>query len=115
MEYLLGFLFAGTMCLIAEELYIHTKLTPGHIVVLYVFIGTALSFFKIYDVILEYTSMGGKSLITYFGHSLFQSSKEALLEGNFLSIFSNMLSSSGIIVYLIVLSYLLTLIFRTRP
>ena len=46
MNYLMSFLFAGTICAIGEFIYQHSKLTPGHIINLFVIVGAALSFFN---------------------------------------------------------------------
>lgn len=40
MNYLLAFLFSGFVCLIAQLIYDHSRLTPGHITSLFVVLGS---------------------------------------------------------------------------
>lgn len=70
MNYLLAFLFSGLICLIAQLIYDHTKLTPGHITTLFVVIGSFLDLFHIYDVLVKIFHAGALIPITSFGHSL---------------------------------------------
>ena len=44
MEYLYSFLFVGVICFIGQILFDKSKLTPGHIVSMFVVIGIILSF-----------------------------------------------------------------------
>ena len=116
MNYLLSFLFAGTICAIGEFIYQKTKLTPGHIINLFVVIGTALSFFNIYDFLIENFYSGPTSLITNFGHSLYQGAKEGLINNNYLHMFTNMLKkSSGVLTVAIIMATLASLIKGPRP
>lgn len=52
MNYVLAFVFACFVCVIAQVIYDNTKLTPGHITSLFV-VGSFLDLFHIYDKIIE--------------------------------------------------------------
>ena len=65
-----SFLFAGTICMIAQIILDNTKLTPGHITSIFVVIGSALDTFSIYDKIIEVVGGGAMVPITSFGHLL---------------------------------------------
>lgn len=95
MEYLYSFLFVGVICLIGQIIFDKTKLTPGHIVSLFVVIGAILSFFGLYDKILEYIPGGGSILITNYGHLLYSSGLEGLKEGTLLNAFMKLMASSS--------------------
>lgn len=70
MTYVYGFIFCGTICLLGQWFYDHTKLTPGHITSLFVVLGTFTDFFDIYDRLLVLCGAGAALPITSFGHSL---------------------------------------------
>lgn len=95
MAYLYSFLIAGGICLIAQIIYDKTKLTPGHIVSIFVILGAVLSFFNIYEWILEIAPGGGGILITNYGHLLYSSSLKGLQEHNLLHALMGMFSSSS--------------------
>lgn len=116
MNYFLAFLFSGSVCALAEILYDHSKWTPGHIVTLFVLIGAGLSFFNLYQPLLDIFGGGASTLIMNFGHLLYQAAKEGADSGNYLHIFSSMLiSSSGIITFATILSLIFAMIRRPRP
>lgn len=116
MSYLLSFLFAGVVCSIAQILYDKTKLTPGHIINLFVVIGAVLSFFNIYDFLIDTFSSGATSLITNYGHLLYQSAKKGASTGNYLNIFIELMkSTSGIVSLTIVLALFVGLIRKPKP
>lgn len=102
MEYLLSFLFVGISALIGQVLYDKTKLTPGHIVSLFVIIGSVLSFFGLYDYISEYAGGGASIMITNYGHLLYSSGLEGLKEGNLLNALMKMMSSSSATLVIVV-------------
>lgn len=70
MIYLNAFLLCGFLCMIAQIIYDHSKLTPGHITSLFVIIGALLDSFHFYDFLIEKCGMGASIPITSFGHSL---------------------------------------------
>lgn len=53
MIYLNGFIFCGFVCMVAQIIYDHSKLTPGHITTLFVVVGALLESMNIYDFILK--------------------------------------------------------------
>ena len=77
MDYLLAFVCCGSICLIAQLLYDHTKLTAGHITSLFVVLGAALDTFGIYDWLLDHFQAGAALPITSFGHSLIHGALKA--------------------------------------
>ena len=102
-----SFFYTGLICLIAQIIKDNTKLTTGHITSLFCSIGALLSFFGIYDKIVDYVGGGASVVIISFGNTLY---KTAVKEGLF-----NMLCgvSTGIVAA-IIFSFLITLIFRVK-
>ena len=45
MNFLMSFIFAGFLCMIAQVILDNTKLTPGHITSIFTAMGAFLSFF----------------------------------------------------------------------
>ena len=70
MIYLNAFLFAGLVCMIGQLILDNTKLTPGHVTVLFVVIGALLDVFDIYDKFVLWAGGGALVPITSFGHML---------------------------------------------
>lgn len=102
-----SFIFAGTVCLIAEIIKDNTKLTSGHITSLFVVIGAFLGFLGIYDKLISFFGAGANVVITSFGNSLYQAAVE---EG-----ILNMLSGGSIgIVSSIVMGIIMSIIFRNK-
>lgn len=95
MEYLFSFLIAGGVCLIGQVIFDRTKLTPGHIVSIFVILGVILSFSTAYDYILKIAPGGGSILITNYGHLLYSSGLKGLKEGNLLTAIMNLMASSS--------------------
>lgn len=115
MNYILAFLFLGTVCLICQVVLDNTKLTPGHITSGVAVIGALLSFMGIYDDLIKYCGAGATLSISNFGHSLYTSALTGYYENGFLGILTNMLSNSGVaIVSVLVLSFIFTLIFKSK-
>lgn len=113
MQYLLSFLFVGVSCVIGQILFDKTKLTPGHIVSIFVIFGAILSFFGLYDYISEYASGGASILITNYGHLLYSSGVEGLKEGTLLNSLMNMMkSSSSTLVFVIFMGFVCSLVKR---
>ena len=71
MNFLLAFLFAGSLCAIAQVILDNTKLTPGHITSIYTVMGAFLSFLGVYDNLISKFGAGATSLISNFGHMLY--------------------------------------------
>lgn len=110
MVYLWSFLFAGGICLVGQILYDKTKLTPGHIVSIFVVLGAALSFFHVYDMILEVAPGGARILITNYGHLLYSSGLEGLKEGTLLNAMMRLMaSSSATLAFAIFMGFLCSL------
>lgn len=70
MIYLNAFIFAGLVCALGQVVLDLTKLTPGHITVIFVCLGAFLDVFNIYDKFVLWTHGGALVPITSFGHML---------------------------------------------
>lgn len=115
MIYLNAFIFAGTVCLLAQIIFDNTKLTAGHITSLFVVCGAFLDTFSIYDKFVLWAGGGALVPITSFGHLLIHGALEKAEEFGLIGLFSGMfdLTATGIISA-IVISFFLSLIFNPK-
>lgn len=115
MNFLLAFLFAGSLCAIAQVILDNTKLTPGHITSIYTVMGAFLSFLGVYDNLISKFGAGATSLISNFGHMLYSSALQGYQEEGLLGIFTNMLTkSSTAITGAIVFAFLIAIVFKPK-
>ncbi len=115
MIFLYAFLVGGIICLIGQLILDIFKLTPGHITVLFVILGTFLDFFSFYDKLINIAGAGAFLPITSFGHSLVHGAFNGALKEGFLGLSNNIfnLTSSGI-VWTLVLSIIIGIIFKPK-
>ncbi len=115
MIYLNAFLFAGIICAIGQVILDKTKLTPGHITVIFVVIGAFLDIFDIYDKFVLWAGGGALVPITSFGHMLTHGAimgyNDQGLMGLFIGAFD--LTSAGICAT-IIFSFFLSIIFEPK-
>ena len=115
MIYLNAFLFAGLICAIGQIILDNTKLTPGHITVIFVVIGAFLDVFNIYDKIVLWAGGGALVPITSFGHMLTHGAIQGYQDDGIMGLFIGTfdLTSAGICATIISAFYL-SLIFKPR-
>ena len=105
MTYILSFLFCGVVCAISQYVLEKTKWTPGHMNTLLVVIGCVLSGFGLYDIILKVFHAGASIPIINFGH----------LTDGFIGLFKGVLvNASAGISYTILISFIVSLIFKVK-
>ena len=113
--FLKAFLFCGFVCLIAQWIYDHTKLTPGHITSLFVCIGSLLENFNIYDQLIQWFGAGALLPITSFGHSLTHSAVAKIDSHGILGVCMGMfdMTAAGI-TSAIFFAFIFALIFKPK-
>ena len=102
-----SFIFTGIVCMIAQIIKDNTKLTSGHITSIFVSIGALLSFFNIYDKLIEYFGAGANVVIMSFGNSLYK----AGIEYGLLNQLKNV--SIGITLS-VLMGFVVTLLFKVK-
>ena len=115
MNYIMAFLFSGLICFLAQMIYDHTKLTPGHITSLFVVLGSFLDLFHIYDHLVEIFHAGALIPITSFGHSLMHGAMAATEKYGIFGIAMGMfdLTAAGISAA-IFFGFLVAIIFKPK-
>ena len=115
MTYIYAFLIGGAICSLAEIIKAFTKLTMGHMTVLFVCLGTLLDFGNFYDKMLDKFGAGVILPITNFGHSLVHASLERANKDGFIGIFTGIFDkTSAGIAFTIVIAVLFSFIFRPK-
>ena len=115
MNYLLAFLFSGFVCLIAQLIYDHSRLTTGHIKSLFFFLGSFLDLLHIYYRLVDIFHAGALIPITSFGHSLMHGAMAATQEYGIFGIAMGMfdLTAAGISAA-ILFAFLAAMIFKPK-
>ena len=115
MDYLKAFLVGGGICLLAQLLIDHTKLTPARILVGFVVLGVILGGIGIYQPLVDFAGAGASVPLLGFGNTLARGVREAVGESGFLGIFTGGLkATAGGITVAITAGLLASLIFKPR-
>ena len=115
MIFLYAFLVGGAICALGQFLMDRFKLTPAHVICLFVAIGAALDVFGLYDHLTRFAGAGAKLPIMSFGHSIIHGAMEASQTKGLLGIAGGMfaLTAAGI-TSAILFAFLTALIFKPR-
>ncbi len=115
MIYLWSFLIGGAVCVVGQLLIDYTKLTPARILVAFVVSGVFLEAIGVYHHIVNFAGAGATVPLTGFGYTIATGVKKAIYDYGFLGIFSGGLTASaGGITAAIVISYLISLITKSK-
>ena len=115
MDYLKAFLVGGGICLLAQLLIDHTKLTPARIRVGFVVLGVILGGIGVYQPLVDFAGAGASVPLLGFGNTLARGVREAVEESGFLGIFTGGLkATAGGITVAITAGLLASLIFKPR-
>lgn len=78
MNFLWAFIVGGLLCVAAQLLLDLTKLTPAHVMVIFVILGAVASGLGIYGPLVKLAGAGATVPLTSFGHALVQGVMEDL-------------------------------------
>ena len=110
-----AFIVSGLFCLVAQIILDNFKITPGHVTSLFTVIGAILSFFGIYDKLIEFAGSGATVLISNFGHMLYTGAIEGYKLEGVLGLFTGLLSkTSAALTSVVIFAFITTIIFRPK-
>ena len=110
-----AFITSGLFCLIAQVILDNFKITPGHVTSLFTVIGAVLSFFGIYDKLIDFAGSGVTILISNFGHMLYTGAIEGFQSEGILGLFTGLLSkSSAAIASAVIFAFVFTIFFKPK-
>lgn len=118
MPYLKAFVVGGMICIIGQIIINKTKLTPAHVLVLFVTSGVVLTAIGIYEPIVKFGGAGATVPIPGFGYVLAKGAIKGVREDGILGAFTGGISSTaGGVTAAIVFGYLMALLFnpKTKP
>ncbi|MBZ2173638.1 stage V sporulation protein AE [Schnuerera sp. xch1] len=111
MEYLIAFVVGGLICVIGQILLDTTKLTPGHILVIFLVIGVALGAIGIYEPLAKFAEAGATVPILGFGHTLSKGAIEGAKSKGLLGAFLGGLeASAGAVAAAILFGYIMAIL-----
>jgi stage V sporulation protein AE len=115
MDFINAFIVGGLICVVGQLFFDFTKLTPGHVMCIFVVIGSILDGFGIYDKLIKFAGAGATVPITSFGHSLLHGAMAEASDHGFIGIGMGIfsLTSSGISAA-ILFSFIVALIFKPK-
>jgi stage V sporulation protein AE len=115
MDYVMAFIVGGAICAVGQLMMDLTKLTPAHVLVLFVSAGAILGGAGIYEKIAAVGGAGASIPLTGFGNLLAQGAIEAVDKSGFLGIFSGSLAAaSGGVAAAIIFSVFASLVFNPK-
>ncbi len=115
MDYLKAFLVGGIICVIGQILMDKTKLTPAHVLVLFVTSGVILTAIGIYEPIVEFGGGGATVPLPGFGYSLAKGVIEAVKTDGILGAFTGGISATaGGVAAATVFGYIMAVIFDPK-
>ena len=115
MEYLRAFLVGGIICVIGQLLMDGTRLTPAHVLVLFVTLGVFLTAFGIYDPIVDFGGAGATVPLPGFGYALAKGAVKGVQDSGLLGAFTGGVSAtSGGVAAAIVFGYGMAVLFTPK-
>ncbi|MBO8154895.1 MAG: stage V sporulation protein AE [Bacillaceae bacterium] len=115
MDYVWAFLVGGGICVVGQLLFDLTKLTPAHVMSIFVVTGAVLDGFDLYDKLVQFAGAGALVPITSFGHSLLHGAMVQAEEHGFLGIAIGIfqMTSAGI-ASAILFGFLIAVFFKPK-
>jgi len=115
MIFLYAFLVGGTICALGQFIQDRFKLTPAHIICLFVSIGALLDVFGLYDSLIHFAGAGAQLPIMSFGHSVIHGAMEASQSKGILGIAGGMFELTTVgITSAILFAFLTSLVFKPK-
>ncbi|MBS3995228.1 MAG: stage V sporulation protein AE [Alkaliphilus sp.] len=115
MDYFRAFIIGGTICVIGQILMDTTKLTPAHILVLFVTSGAVLTALGIYEPIVKFGGAGATVPLPGFGYALAKGAIKYTKEQGILGAFTGGVhGTAGGIAGAIFFGYIMAVIFTPK-
>lgn len=115
MEYFRAFIVGGAICAIGQVILDNTKLTPAHILVIYLTTGVVLGGIGVYEPIVKYGGAGASVPIIGFGNVLVQGAIEGAKNKGIIGAFTGGLqATAGGVAAAILFGYIMALIFNPK-
>jgi len=115
MEFLKAFIVGGIICVIGQIIMDTTKLTPAHVLVLFVTTGVLLTAIGIYEPIVNFAGAGATVPLPGFGYALGKGVIEAVQKDGIIGAFTGgITATAGGVAAAIFFGYIMALIFDPK-
>jgi stage V sporulation protein AE len=115
MEYLIAFIVGGLICVVGQIILDTTKLTPGHIIVMFLMIGIVLGAIGVYEPLVKFAEAGATVLIPGFGYLLSKGAIEGVKAKGAIGAFTGGLeSAAGATAAAILFGYIMAVVSYPR-
>jgi len=117
-SYVNAFIIGGLICVIGQLLMDGTKLTPAHVLVLFVTSGVILTALGLYEPLVKFGGSGATIPLPGFGYALAKGAFKGVKESGLIGAFTGgVQATSGGITAAIAFGYLMAIIFnpKTKP
>jgi len=115
MDYIQAFLVGGAICVIGQILMDTTKLTPAHILVIFVTSGAILTALGLYEPIVKLGGAGATVPLPGFGYSLAKGAIKGAQTNGLLGAFTGgVQSTAGGVAAAVIFGYLMAVIFTPK-
>lgn len=115
MDYLRAFLVGGIICVIGQIIMDGTKLTPAHVLVLFVTSGAILTAIGIYEPIVQFGGSGATVPLPGFGYTLAKGAIKAVNKDGLLGAFTGGIqATSGGVAAATVFGYFIAVVFDPK-
>lgn len=110
-----AFIVGGLICVVGQLLINGTKLTPAHILVLFVTSGVVLQAFGLYEPLVQFAGAGATVPLPGFGYSLAKGAIKGVKESGLIGAFTGGVeSTAGGIAAAIVFGYTMAVFFTPK-
>lgn len=115
MDFIRAFIVGGIICVIGQIIMDTTKLTPAHVLVLFVTSGVILTAVGIYEPIVKFGGAGATVPLPGFGYTLSKGVIEAVKKDGIIGAFTGGLSAtSGGVAAAVFFGYIMSVVFTPK-
>jgi len=115
MEYVLAFLVGGSLCALGQTLFDRTRLTMGHVMVIFVVLGAALTALGLYEPLIRIGGAGATIPVSNFGFVLTRGAITHLEQMGLFGLLNGIFSfAGGAVAAAVILGFFMALFFHPK-
>lgn len=115
MSYLIAFVVGGLICAIGQVILDRTKLTPGHVMVIFVVSGAILAGFGLYRPLVKFAGAGAAIPVSNFGYVIVEGVlRELKMQGAFGALTGVFELAGSVIAASIFFGFIFAALFRPK-
>lgn len=115
MDYIRAFVIGGLICVVGQILMDNTKLTPAHILVIFVTSGVVLTGVGLYEPLVKFAEAGAMVPLPGFGYALCKGAIEGAKTKGLIGAFTGgMEATAGGVAAAIVFGYIMSIVSKPK-